>query len=84
MLEFETINEMNDVAVCGEPNRDAKFEVFSAQKGDTVFEGTWDELLDSPYADIPLASFDIACREGFIMCFNLDDEDWEYEEEDDE
>ena len=84
LLQFETIEEMKDWAVCGEPSSTAKFEVYSAKRGETVFEGTWDELLDSRWAIIPLASFDIGSRDGFLMCFNLDDEDYEYEGEEDE
>lgn len=84
MFSFDTINEMVEIVVCGEPQGDEMFEVYSTQKGETVFEGTWEQLLESPYVDIPLASFDIASREGFIMCFNLSDEDWDYDDEEED
>lgn len=84
LLQFETISEMKDWAVCGEPGDEVQFEVYSSKRGETVFEGTWDELLESRWAIIPLGSFDLAPREGFVMCFNLDDEDYEYEGEEDE
>lgn len=80
---IRTISDFHD-SVCCEPMHTDVFTVYSSKKEDEVFRGTLDELLNSEYADIELASWDLAPQEGVLMCFNLDDEDYEYEDEEED
>lgn len=67
---IETIKDFAH-CLCAIPTEDAQFEVFDLERGLTVFEGTWEELLDSEYANARIASIDLAARQGYIMCFNI-------------
>lgn len=82
-LIVRTISDFSDY-ICGEPMSDDLFTVWSSQKEEEVFKGTWDELLESEYAYIELASWDLHPEPDVIICFNLEDEDYEYDEDEDE
>ena len=79
-MTFDTIAEF-EFFLCGNPRTDAKFKVYSLKREEYVYEGDWYDLLDSRWADMPLASIDLADELDTIMCFNLADEDWDYSDE---